>query len=247
MKGFDWLHDPSGIAVDRPQRLSAAALAHRWRPRAGCGGACAAGTKPAAAPRGRTRCGSGSAGGGHGGVEVDKTGRRVEHQRSRSVARRGGHDATNNLVADGRHAQRCSTPLRLAETRVQEPATRSRRSAASAVEGRWWPYVLIARTTASRCSKLTARSSEAHVAKDTKGDGRWDGVFAGSEGAVVADGHNKTIWMLDRASLSRSGVSATAGAIPALYGVGSIAVDSKGNVYTGETYDGKRVQKFVKK
>ena len=26
-----------------------------------------------------------------------------------------------------------------------------------------------------------------------------------------------------------------------------ISVDSKGNVYTGETYDGKRVQKFVKK
>ena len=31
------------------------------------------------------------------------------------------------------------------------------------------------------------------------------------------------------------------------YGVGSIAVDSKGNVYTGETYEGKRVQKFVYK
>jgi hypothetical protein len=29
--------------------------------------------------------------------------------------------------------------------------------------------------------------------------------------------------------------------------VGSIAVDSKGNIYTGETYDGKRIQKFVKK
>jgi hypothetical protein len=29
------------------------------------------------------------------------------------------------------------------------------------------------------------------------------------------------------------------------YGVGSIAVDSKGNIYTGETYEGKRLQKFV--
>jgi hypothetical protein len=29
------------------------------------------------------------------------------------------------------------------------------------------------------------------------------------------------------------------------YAVGSIAVDSKGNVYTGETYEGKRVQKFL--
>jgi predicted secreted protein len=29
------------------------------------------------------------------------------------------------------------------------------------------------------------------------------------------------------------------------YGVGSIAVDSKGNLYTGETYEGKRLQKFI--
>ena len=29
------------------------------------------------------------------------------------------------------------------------------------------------------------------------------------------------------------------------FGVGSVAVDSKGNVYTGETYEGKRLQKFV--
>ena len=29
------------------------------------------------------------------------------------------------------------------------------------------------------------------------------------------------------------------------YGMHSIAVDSKGNIYTTETYEGKRVQKFV--
>ena len=29
------------------------------------------------------------------------------------------------------------------------------------------------------------------------------------------------------------------------YGVHSIATDSKGNVYTTETYEGKRVQRFV--
>jgi hypothetical protein len=29
------------------------------------------------------------------------------------------------------------------------------------------------------------------------------------------------------------------------YSVGSVAVDSKGNVYTGETLEGKRVQKFI--
>jgi len=31
------------------------------------------------------------------------------------------------------------------------------------------------------------------------------------------------------------------------YGVHSIAVDSKGNIYTTETYRGQRVQKFVYK
>ena len=31
------------------------------------------------------------------------------------------------------------------------------------------------------------------------------------------------------------------------YGVHSIATDSKGNIYTTETYEGKRVQKFVSK
>ncbi len=31
------------------------------------------------------------------------------------------------------------------------------------------------------------------------------------------------------------------------YGVGSVAVDSKGNLYTGETYEGKRLQKFIYK
>ena len=29
------------------------------------------------------------------------------------------------------------------------------------------------------------------------------------------------------------------------YGVHSIAVDSKGNIYTTETFEGKRIQKFV--
>ena len=45
-----------------------------------------------------------------------------------------------------------------------------------------------------------------------------------------------------------SAASATAAAIPGtFYSVGSVAVDSRGNVYTGETLEGKRVQKFVPK
>jgi len=91
---------------------------------------------------------------------------------------------------------------------------------------------------------------EAVVAKATTGDGSvWDVAFSPDQKVLfVADGHNKTIWMLDRASLEQIGRFGDGGRYPGLfYGVGSVAVDSKGNVYTGETYDGKRVQKFVKK
>jgi hypothetical protein len=40
----------------------------------------------------------------------------------------------------------------------------------------------------------------------------------------------------------------TAGVSPdTFYGVHSIAIDSKGNLYTTETYEGKRVQRFLLK
>jgi uncharacterized protein (AIM24 family) len=56
------------------------------------------------------------------------------------------------------------------------------------------------------------------------------------------------VWILDRASLETIGSFGQGGRYPGeFYGVGSVAVDSKGNVYTGETYEGKRVQKFVRR
>jgi DNA-binding beta-propeller fold protein YncE len=91
---------------------------------------------------------------------------------------------------------------------------------------------------------------EAFVSKTTTGDGSvWDIAFSPDQRVLfVADGHDKKIWMLDRASLETIGSFGDGGRYPGLfYGVGSVAVDSKGNVYTGETFDGKRVQKFVKK
>ncbi len=74
-------------------------------------------------------------------------------------------------------------------------------------------------------------------------------VLAGSSGSsIVADGHDKKVWILDRSSLEVLGSFGDGGRYPGqFYGVGSVAVDSKGNVYTGETYEGKRVQKFVNK
>jgi DNA-binding beta-propeller fold protein YncE len=93
---------------------------------------------------------------------------------------------------------------------------------------------------------------EGFVSKATTGDGSvWDIAFSNDgqqQSLFVADGHDKKIWILNRSSLETVGSFGDGGRYPGrFYGVGSVAVDSKGNVYTGETYDGKRVQKFVKK
>jgi len=64
----------------------------------------------------------------------------------------------------------------------------------------------------------------------------------------VADGHDKKVFILRRDTLEVVSSFGDGGRMPGqFYGVGSIAVDSKGNVYTGEAYEGKRVQKFVYK
>jgi DNA-binding beta-propeller fold protein YncE len=64
----------------------------------------------------------------------------------------------------------------------------------------------------------------------------------------VADGHDQKIFILRRDTLETVGSFGDGGRYPGtFYAVGSIAVDSKGNVYTGETLEGKRVQKFMPK
>jgi DNA-binding beta-propeller fold protein YncE len=93
---------------------------------------------------------------------------------------------------------------------------------------------------------------EAFVSKTTLGDGSvWDIAFSHDpqQGFLyVADGHDKKVFILRRESLEVVSSFGAGGRMPGqFYAVGSIAVDSKGNVYTGETYEGKRVQKFVYK
>ena len=77
----------------------------------------------------------------------------------------------------------------------------------------------------------------------------WDVAFsndAQQRYLFVADGQNKKVRILDRASLTEVGSIGQGGRQPGRFlAVGSIAVDSKGNVYTGEQHHGKRVQKFV--
>jgi DNA-binding beta-propeller fold protein YncE len=90
---------------------------------------------------------------------------------------------------------------------------------------------------------------EAFVSKTTTGDGSvWDIAFSNDPQQrfiYVADGHDKRIWVLQRDTLEVLTSFGDGGRLPGMfYGVGSIDVDSKGNVYTGENYEGKRVQKF---
>jgi hypothetical protein len=54
------------------------------------------------------------------------------------------------------------------------------------------------------------------------------------------------IYVMDRASLEILTTFGDGGRQPGLfYAVHSIATDSRGNIFTTETYEGKRVQKFV--
>jgi DNA-binding beta-propeller fold protein YncE len=91
---------------------------------------------------------------------------------------------------------------------------------------------------------------EARVAPQTLGEGSvWDIAFssdARQRYLYVADGMNMKIHILDRATLQELARFGDGGRQPGqFYAVHSIATDSKGNLYTVETYEGKRVQKFV--
>jgi len=90
------------------------------------------------------------------------------------------------------------------------------------------------------------------VSPSTKGTGSvWDIALSKDPQQrflYVADGHDQKIFILRRDTLDVIGSFGDGGRLPGtFYSVGSVAVDSKGNVYTGETLEGKRVQKFLLK
>jgi len=91
---------------------------------------------------------------------------------------------------------------------------------------------------------------EAFVNKRTLGSGSaWDIAFsrdAQQKYIYLTDGENDRVHILDRDSLQVLTTFGEGGRQPGeFYGVHSIATDSKGNIYTGETYRGQRVQRFV--
>ena len=66
--------------------------------------------------------------------------------------------------------------------------------------------------------------------------------------AYIADGLNERIYIIDRMAMRILTSFGDGGRQPGqFFGVHSIAVDSQGNIYTTETWEGKRVQKFVNK
>lgn len=90
---------------------------------------------------------------------------------------------------------------------------------------------------------------EAFIARHTLGSGSvWDVGFSidpAQRFLFVPDGTNQRVRVLLRDSLEVVSTFGGAGRWAGqFYGAHVLAVDSKGNLYIGETYEGKRVQKF---
>ena len=93
---------------------------------------------------------------------------------------------------------------------------------------------------------------EMFIEKATLGSGStWDIAFSkdpDQKYIYLADGENDRVHILDRESLQMLTTFGEGGRQPGeFYGVHSIATDSKGNIFTTETYRGQRVQKFLYK
>jgi len=90
---------------------------------------------------------------------------------------------------------------------------------------------------------------ELFVKPNSLGDGSvWDIAFSPDEEQTfiyLADGTNRKIFVIKRDTLEILTNFGDGGRNPGqFFAVHNIAVDSKGNIYTTETYEGKRLQKF---
>ena len=114
-------------------------------------------------------------------------------------------------------------------------------------------YVYVCDSNNDRIQVFTRQGKfvkEVRVAPQTLGAGSvWDVAFSRDPAQrylYVADGMNEVVHVFDRGSLTELSSFGDGGRQPGqFYAVDAIAVDSKGNLYTVETYEGKRVQKFT--
>jgi DNA-binding beta-propeller fold protein YncE len=93
---------------------------------------------------------------------------------------------------------------------------------------------------------------ETFIARNTLGDGStWDIAFSKDpqqKYLYVADGKNEKIYVIERDTMQILTSFGDGGRQPGqFFAVHSIATDSKGNIFTTETYEGRRLQKFVYK
>jgi hypothetical protein len=93
---------------------------------------------------------------------------------------------------------------------------------------------------------------EQFIARRSLADGSvWDIAFSKDpeqKYLYLADGRNQKVYIILRQTLEVLTSFGDGGRQPGqFYGVHSITTDSKGNIYTTETYEGRRLQKFVYK
>ncbi len=91
---------------------------------------------------------------------------------------------------------------------------------------------------------------EVRIAPRTLGDGSaWDIAFSRDPEQrfmYLADGKNMRVYIIERKTLQVLTSFGDGGRQPGqFFAVHSIATDSQGNIFTTETYEGKRVQKFT--
>ena len=93
---------------------------------------------------------------------------------------------------------------------------------------------------------------EVFIARNTLGDGStWDVAFSRDpqqKYLYLADGKNEKVYVIQRDTMQILTSFGDGGRQPGqFFAVHSIATDSKGNLYTTETYEGRRLQKFAYK
>ena len=93
---------------------------------------------------------------------------------------------------------------------------------------------------------------EVYTQRDSRGDGStWDVAFsrdAQQRFLYVADGRNQKIRIFERSTMTELTSFGKGGHYPGeWYSLHNVATDSKGNIYTVETYQGRRLQRFLYK